>query len=60
LKQKAYIRDLFNQCGVPGWVFMPAEQWKINEEEASELIHDLKVLLKCYSGDLKDQICQER
>lgn len=58
-KQKSYIRHLFKQCGVPDWVFRPAEQWKINKEGADSLTHNLKVLFRHHSGDLKDHICQE-
>lgn len=58
MKQKAYIRDLFVQFGVPKWVFNPMVAWSISKQAADTLINDLLVLKKFHHGDLKDMICQ--
>lgn len=58
MKQKAYIKDLFVQFGVPKWVFNPMVAWNISKQDASSLINDLQVLKKFHNGDLKEIICQ--
>ncbi len=58
MKQKAYIRELFLGQGFRWRNINPLEFWNISRREASELIHDLKVLQRHYSGDLRDMICQ--
>jgi len=58
MEQKAYIKDLFVQFGVPKWVFNPMVAWNISKQDACSLINDLLVLKKTHHGDLKEMICQ--
>jgi len=58
MEQKAYIRDLFVQFGVPKWEFNPMVAWSISKQDACSLINDLQVLKKFHNGDLKEMICQ--
>lgn len=54
LKQKAFMRKLLVQFGVPWGEFNEPDQWKIGKEDAHCIITELLLLDKCGWGDLKD------
>jgi hypothetical protein len=58
LKQKAYIKELFNQGGLSDWIFNPIDLWDISKKDADLLIHNLLLMIKYDHEDLKDTICQ--
>jgi hypothetical protein len=57
-KQKANIKGLFIQGGLPGWIFNPSDLWNINKQDADSLIHNLRMMIKYDHEDLKDEIAQ--
>jgi hypothetical protein len=58
LKQKAYIKDLFVQGGLPERIFSPLQRWRIDYEDADWLIHNLRMMIRYDHEELKDEICQ--
>ena len=58
LKQKAFIRKLLVQSGVPRSDFHELDFWKLGKEEASRTITELLLLERCYFGKL-DEIISE-
>lgn len=57
-KQKAFIRKILVQFGVPRSEFNEPAIWKIEKEEASRLITELLMLARCKYGDLREIICE--
>jgi len=57
-KQKAYVRDLFVQCGVPRWIFNPLKLWNISKQDADLLINGLRIMKEFDEEGLKDVIWQ--
>jgi hypothetical protein len=58
LKQKAYIKGLFVQGGLPVSIFSPLHRWRIDYVNADWLIHNLRLMIRCDHEELKDEICQ--
>ena len=58
LKQKAYIKGLFVQGGLPEGIFSPLYRWRIGYEDAVSLIYNLRMMIKYDHEELKDEICQ--
>ena len=59
LKQKAYIKDLFVQGGLPDCIFSPLHRWRIDYDDADWLIHNLRMMIKYDHEELKDEICKK-
>jgi len=57
-KQKAYIKGLFVQGGLPDCIFSPLHRWRIGYEDANSLINNLRMMIKYDHEDLKEVICQ--
>lgn len=57
-KQKAYIKGLFVQGGLPDCIFSPLHRWRIGYEDANSLIHNLRMMIRYDHEDLKEVICQ--
>ena len=57
-KQKAYIKGLFVQGGLPDCIFSPLHRWRISYEDANSLIHNLRMMIRYDHEDLKEVICQ--
>ena len=57
-KQKAYVRDLFVQCGVPKWIFNPLKLWNISKKDADLLINALRIMKEFDEEGMKDAIWQ--
>ena len=54
--QKAFIKKLFMQCGVPRWTFNPLNLWNIGRKDADLLINSLKIMREFSNDDLKEAI----
>jgi hypothetical protein len=59
LKQKAYIKGLFVQGGLPDCILNPLHLWRIDYEDADWLIHTLRLMIRYDHEELKDEICQK-
>jgi hypothetical protein len=57
-KQKAYIKGLFVQGGLPDFIFSSLHRWRIDYEDADWLIHNLRMMIRYDHEELKDEICQ--
>ena len=57
-KQKAFIKGLFVQGGLPHWIFNPSDVWNISRQEADSLISNLRMMIKYDHEDLKEAIAQ--
>jgi len=58
-KQKAYIKALFVQGGLPDRIFSPLYRWRIDNKDADWLIHNLRMMIRYDHEELKDEICQK-
>lgn len=56
--QKAFIKKLFMDCGVPRWTFNPLNMWNISRKDADLLINSLKIMKEFDNEDLKEAIWQ--
>ena len=57
-KQKAYIKGLFVQGGLPECIFSPLQRWRIDSKNADWLIRNLRMMIRYDHEDLKEVICQ--